>query len=369
MAGHSSEVVVIGGGIIGCSIAYNLAKAGVEVTVVERRGIAAEASGANMGMVLSISHEPGTVMLELVRETSRLLPELEQELGVDFELQQVGTIQTFVTPEALAEGQERAGRLKAAGLDIRMISGEEARALEPFVSPDVIGAAFCASDALVNPMSLTTGLARAAVRLGARILCPATVTGIEIQRGRVAAVETDRERILTRTVVNAAGPWSAQIGQLVGLDIPVVPARGQVLLTERLPRLITRIVTGQRPGLRQTRAGNVIIGSTREFVGYDKQNLAATLAELSKRFSTNHPWLRDVRIIRTWAGLRPATPDHQPFLGPVKEIEGFIVAAGHFHHGVGGGPATGKVIAELITAKPTSISLAGSGLDRALVAV
>ncbi|MBI3976886.1 MAG: FAD-binding oxidoreductase [Chloroflexi bacterium] len=364
-----SDAVVIGGGIIGCSTAYYLAKAGLAVTLVERRGIAAEASGANVGLVLNMGQEPGSILARLVRESTRLLPGLDDELGSETEYRQAGALRICLTPEALAEARQEAARQQTAGLDVQVLSPEEALAIEPLLPPHLLGAAFCPIDGYVNPLSLTAAFARAALKLGAHLLCPAMATGIEVQRGAVTAVETDRGRILTRLVVNAAGAWAGQIGRFVGLDVPVIPSRGQVLVTEPMPRMITRILGGARPSIRQTKSGTFMIGSAREFVGYNKNTEPSMITEFARGVCALYPFLRDANVIRSWAGLRPATPDHLPFLGWVDEVQGFILATGHFHHGVGCGPATGKVIAELITGKPTSVSLAGCGLGRTLAVV
>ena len=366
MAHMTSEVVVVGAGIIGCAAAYYLTKAGMQVTLVERKGIAAEASGSNLGGIANMNREPGTVLFDLIAESTRIYPTLDEELGFPTEYRQCGSIKIYLTPVALEEGKRLVSRQRDAGLNTRMISPEEAREIEPAIPPQkILGAAYCSTDGIANPPRLTAAFASAAMRKGAKLLCPADVIGIELQNGAVAAVETTAGRILTCTVVNAAGAWSSQIGRMVGVEIPVTPCRGQVMVTEKLPHVIKRQIMGVEPWPTPTWPGTVLLGSTTEFVGFDNSTDYKTIIEFARDLAELFPVLRDVHIIRTYAGIRPATRDNIPFIGPVRGVEGFILACGHFRNGVGSGPATGKVVSELLSGQPTCVSLAQCGLDRA----
>ena len=365
MADRASEIVVVGAGIIGCATTYYLAKAGKEVTLVERSGIARESSGSNLGGIANMNREPGTVLFDLIVESTRLYPTLDNELGFPTEYRQCGSIKLYLTPETFEEGKRLVARQQAAGLKTRIVSPEEAREIEPTIPPQkILGGAFCSTDGIANPPRLTAAFASAALRKRATLLCPAEVTGIQLHNGAVAAVDTTQGRILTRTVVNAAGAWSSQIGRMVGVEIPVTPCRGQVMVTEKLPHLVKRQIMGFEPWPTPTWPGTILLGSTTEFVGFEKSTDYKTIIEFARELSALFPFLQDVHIIRTYAGIRPATRDNTPFIGPVEAVKGFILACGHFRNGVGCGPATGKVVAELLTGQPTSVSLTQCGLDR-----
>jgi glycine/D-amino acid oxidase-like deaminating enzyme len=365
MGHRTADVVVIGAGIIGCATAYYLAKAGRQVTLVERTGIAREASGSNLGGIANMNREPGTALFDLIAESTRLYPTLDEDLGFATEYRQCGSIKIYLTPEAFEEGQRLVTRQQAAGLRTRIVSPEEAREIEPMIPPQkIVGAAFCSTDGIANPPRLTAAFASAAMRKGATLLCPAEVTGIEREQGAVSAVQTTQGKILTRTVVNAAGAWSSQIGKMVDVNIPVTPCRGQVMVTEKLPHVVKRQIMGVEPWPTPTWPGTLLLGSTTEFVGFDKSTDYKTILEFARDLSTLFPFLRNVHIIRTYAGIRPATKDNVPFIGGVKDVDGFILACGHFRNGVGSGPATGKVVAELLTGQPTCISLAQCDLER-----
>lgn len=359
------DAVVVGAGIIGCASSYYLAKAGLSVALVERTGIAREASGSNLGGIANMNREPGTALFDLIAESTRLYPTLDEELGFATEYRQCGSIKIYLTSEAFEAGKQLVARQQSVGLKTRIVTPKEAREIEPAIpSQRILGAAFCATDGIANPLRLTAAFASAAIRKGTRLLCPAEVTGIERQHGAVTAVQTSQGRIATRIVVNAAGAWASRIGEMVGVKIPVTPCRGQVMVTEKLAHVVKRQIMGVEPWPTPTWPGTLLLGSTTEFVGFDKATDYQTILEFARDLATLFPFLRDVHIIRTYAGIRPATKDNAPFIGRVADVDGFILACGHFRNGVASGPATGKVVAELLAGQPTCISLADYGLDR-----
>ncbi len=347
----SADVVVIGGGIRGVSIAYYLAKAGMDVVVVERRAPLAGASSANAGWV-NISGKDPAFYTQFSLESQRLYCDLEAELDADLDYECHGGLSVAETEKELeTKAQYAAQQNRVPGLQIDILNAAEARRLEPALSPSSAGATYCARDAVVDPWKVGIAFSQAARRLGCRMLTRTTVRGIELRGGGVAAVMTDRGTIGTRIVVNAAGIQAAAIGRMVGVEVPVVALRGQILVTEAIAPLLQRPV-GE---LHQSRKGNVLIGITHDLdlERYDRRVEYEAMVRLVGRATRIVPALRSVHIIRAFAGLRPWPIDGLPIMGSCPGWpDGFVCATGH--SGVTLGPITGKVISELITTGKTS---------------
>jgi len=359
MADSRVEVVVIGGGVRGCSCAYHLAKAGVRVTLVEKANIASECSGATFALI-NVSHKDPGHYAALSLESARLFEGLEQELGEDLEYRPVGNMSTLLEDEKGLSGLEQfiKQQNQVPGLKLELLSGEEARRLEPALTPNLVAACFCAQDAHINPYKLTVGYARAARRLGATILTNTKVTAIEMERNRVRGVVTDHGRIATDTVVVAAGIHMAEIGRMMDLTIPVVASRGQVITTERTRPVLNRPVGS----LRQTADGTILIGVTYQFVGPDKSITYDDVTRNAQRALRLFPPLRNLNVVRLWAGLRPFTIDGLPILGPVPHMKGVLLATGH--SGITTAQVTGRIVTELVTTGNSSIPIDEYTLER-----
>lgn len=366
----STDAVIIGGGAIGAAVAFSLAKAGVRITLVERRGLAHEASGANVGLVTLFSihsftePDPGP-LYNLARAGADAYLSLGEEVGLDIEYERSGGVFVVDTEEKLQAIRRAYEGYKAHGVPVEWLGPDGVRACEPAFSSDrILAGVFCPLNGYVNPLLATRALALGARRLGATFLLGTVVHGISCDRGRVETVRTSAGDIPCKFVINAAGAWAAEIGAMVGVEIPVRPARGQILLTEAVPRFIRRIVMGAEPSARQTRRGNVIVGSTVENVGFDKGVTPQTVAEFARGALQHYPRLRGLQVIRAWAGLRPATPDNIPILQLLEEPQGFCLATGHSRRGIIQAPATGQLVAEMIMEKPPSIPLKPFSLGR-----
>jgi glycine/D-amino acid oxidase-like deaminating enzyme len=350
-------VVVIGGGAVGTAIAYYLAGAGVSVTLVERRGVGQEASGANVGLVTLFSAhsleepDPGPVY-ELTRASIEAYARLGDEVGLDVEYEQCGGV-VFAEDEArLARIRRAYDGYRAHGVPVEWLDARGVRDCEPaFASERVLGGIFCPLNGQINPLLLCRAFAVGARRRGARFVVGAAVEEIYHASGRVSAVRTTEGAIRCEHVVNAAGAWAAGVGSMVGLRLPVEPARGQMLVTEPVPRFIRHVVSGAEPSARQTRRGNVIIGSTVENAGFDKRVTTGTIAEFAAGVLPHFPRLAGLDVIRAWAGLRPATPDHKPIIELAAEPAGFCLAVGHSRRGICYAAGTGQLVADLITGR------------------
>lgn len=385
----NADAVVVGAGVIGCSIAYQLAKRGLRPVVVERGDIASGSSGACDEAILLQSKNPGP-HLQLALASVSMFDELADEFGAEIEYAREGGMVVVEKEEELEAMRAFVRRQKAAGLSVELLTCREARRIQPAIATSVAGATWSDMDARVNPLRLTFAFARAARQLGARIITGTEVTGVVISGGKVAGVQTSSGMIWSPYVVNAAGVWAPELGKLVGLRIPIKPRRGQIMVSERLPPMIrgdmlcaryiaakfgmsaltARGSTGRSSrfgiglSLGQSKSGNLLLGGSREFVGFDRRTSLEVLAAIAEHAIRLVPGIRDVSFIRSFAGLRPYTPDGLPILGAVEDVPGFVMAAGHEGDGIALSPITGRLIAELITEGATSIPLEPFGLSR-----
>jgi glycine/D-amino acid oxidase-like deaminating enzyme len=366
---QTSDVVIIGGGVIGCSIAYHLAKRGIPAHVIERDDIAMGSSGACDKAVLLQSKNPG-IHLELALKSVKMFPELQKELDTDIEFLNHGGMIAIQNEKQWQVMEGFVERQRKVGLDVRLVDKDQARALQPAFSGDIIGSTYSPMDCEANPIYLSLGLYRGAKKLGAKFSLRTEAKSIKLEKGRVKSAVTDSGEILCKYLVNATGAYAQFIGRMVGLKIPIVPRRGQIIVTEPVAPLLrgdincARYITAKfRPellgtdemaklgvglSLAQTVNGNILIGGTREFVGFNKGTTHRALKAILKHATSIVPALKDIHIIRSFSGLRPYTPDGLPILGEVPEVPGFIMAAGHEGDGIALSAITGRIIADVI---------------------
>lgn len=348
-----SHAVVVGAGVVGASIAWHLAQRGADVTLVDRRYVCAETSSATFGLVWVQSKTPEEYT-RLSRLSSDLYPRLIETLDEDVEYRRPGGIRVAFSEAELADLAALAERQRrAADLEIEVLDGPALRRLEPALGPEVVGGSFCRQDGHLNAIALANALARAARRAGVRILSRTPVTAIQRRDGAVSAVETDRGLIRARHVVNAAGVAAPEIGRMVGVALPIVPCRGQILVTQALPRLLAHPLNQIR---QSPTTGVVFCGETGDFAGVDKATTLEAARYLAQRAIRTVPALARAQALRVFAGLRPWPPDGVPFLGPVRGVPGFYVAVGH--SGVTLAAVYGKVLSELILDGTTAVPIA-----------
>ncbi len=385
----TADVVVIGGGVIGCSIAYYLAKKGAKVILIERKkGLCFGASGANQGGApVSLFESP---VLELALESLKLYRNLSEEISYDIEYQNTGHLLCSVNEEQYPDMEKHAQNLRKSGVNVHLIDGNEMRELEPGLTADVIVGIDEQESGLLNPFKVNHGFAYAARKLGTEFFLSTEVKKFGVNKGNIMSVVTDRGKITTNFVVNAAGAWSSEIGKMLGLTIPIKPRRGQVIVTEPIPlnekwRYISdadylttafhaeavkkskdpRMKLGVAGSYAQENTGNWTIGSSRDFAGYDNRVTMQTVKYLAKRVIKFMPKLKDVNCIRMFAGLRPfCYVDGLPILSKVDNPSGFVIAAGHAGEGVTLAPITGKLISELVTENRTSMPIDAFAFSR-----
>jgi glycine oxidase len=358
----SADVVIIGGGVIGCATAFFLAKAGLAPLVLERDQLGCEASGEAAGMLAPQAEaDQAGPFFEFGLAGRRLFSPLAEELkaatGIEIEHRQIGILAPFFGDSDREALLARAGWQRESGLSVQVLDRREAIAAEPLLSDKVEGAVSFPEEAHVNSRSLVMALADAAGRHGASFATGRPVIAVIRDGDKVAGVRCADQTVSTRTVVLAAGPWSGLFGEVLGLSIPVSPAKGELLLVRPEGRLPHRIVYSKHAYLIPTPRGEAILGTTTEFVGYDKRSTLAGVGAILAGVSELIPTVGSATLLRAWAGLRPHTPDELPLLGRHPRIEGLILATGHHRNGILLGPLTGQLVQELILGRPPSIPL------------
>ncbi|MFB7967198.1 NAD(P)/FAD-dependent oxidoreductase [Streptomyces rubiginosohelvolus] len=360
------DIVVIGAGIVGAACAFHAASAGLGVTVLDRGPVGAGTTSRGEGNILLSDKEPGPE-LELARLSRGLWDEVGKELGPEaVEFENKGGLVVASTPEALAALHAFAARQAAAGVQTELVDRPDA--FEPHIAPGLPGGVRYPQDAQVQPVLAAAGLLRAAVRRGARVRTGEAVAAVTGTDGRITGVRTADDAVLAAdAVVNAAGTWGGEVGRRLGAPVEILPRRGFVLVTEPLPPMIRHKVysadyvahvASSDEGLETscvvegTRAGTILIGASRERVGFDTTMNPAVLALLAAQACRLFPFLRDVHLIRAYRGFRPYCPDHLPVVGPDPRVPGVLHACGHEGAGIGLAPGTGALITAQLLGRP-----------------
>lgn len=380
-----ADAVVIGGGAIGTAVAYFLAKSGIKATLVERGEFPWGSSKRCDGHVATYDSEPG-YFSRFCNAGLTMFPEVAKDLSVDFHFEPEGLGLLVDNEDDLEQAYKNyEGKLKE-GSPVSFWDQKELRENEPNVADRVLACINFEGDAKLNPMKLAFGLAHKAQELGATLHTHTSVVGIETQENSVKAVRTTSGTIFTKNVINACGVWAPSISALVGIDVPIRPRQGQILVTERVQSLVGKNYAefgylaakkgkkrlGVTPEMdnygvafvtEPTEAGTVLIGSSRRFVGMNAAPEIKILRCIAQRAEYFFPAYKNARVIRSYAGLRPATPDGKPIISPTK-VKGFFVAAGHEGNGIGLSLITGRLISELLNNKEPLFDIAPLHLDR-----
>lgn len=362
-AGGSPDVVVVGAGVVGAACAFFAARAGLRVTVVERGAIAGGTTGAGEGNLL-VSDKPPGPELDLALRSLELWRDIKSTVD-GFEFEAKGGLVVASSDPARQGLRELAGRQRAAGVEVADVAPDDLATHEPHLAPGLAGGAFYRQDAQVQPMLAAARLLAAAAG-GVRVRTGVSLTGVERgRRGEVVAVATSAGRIPTGAVVNAAGPWAADVAGLAGVTLPIAPRRGFILVTEPLaPATIRHKVYAAEyvgdvasddgalqssPVVEGTQSGTVLIGATRERVGFDRTLSLPALGRLAAQALALFPVLARVHVIRSYHGFRPYSPDHLPVIGADPRVPGLVHACGHEGAGIGLAPATAELVAGALT--------------------
>jgi sarcosine oxidase subunit beta len=374
-----TEILIIGGGIAGASTAYHLAQYGRQVTLLERREIASEASGVNAGAIGAIGWgNVPNLEAHLTMGSLEIFKTLQVEFGYDIEFRRSGCLQAIQTEAEYAYIQKQVGALRSQGYTVDLLSTWEAQTLEPEISPALLGCFYMPLRAQADPRKATRALAAAAERNGARVLLNHEVTGIRLSSDDTYQVETSQGPYRAAILVIAAGAWCGGIGAMLRLRIPIVPVRGQMWASAPLPPGVFHTISAAESALqwhtapgnddntppylthrgdqrltrhlygRQTRAGEIIFGGDRQLVSYNKVPDPAGIEVNYGHAAEVLPFLRNLPITRTWGGLMPFSLDGAPIIGKIPQRPHLYIVSGLASSGFGRGPMAGKLLADYL---------------------
>lgn len=379
------DVLIIGGGIIGCSIAYYTSKYGRGVTIIEKGEFVSGTSSRCDGNILAIDKDPGfDSQMSLVSQN--LVTELSEELEHSFEYRAPGSILVCESDEEMEAAQQWVNRQKEAGLPFRMLDRQDIKEESPFFADDLLGGLECATDSTVNPYLLAFSLLAESKKFGAKAFNHTEVKEMKRDIDGSFIVETTNGTFTAKQVVNAAGVWAPKIGQMLDVNIPIEPRKGHIIVASRQQHVGCRKVMefgyliskfgGKRKVdaltekygvalvFEPTESQNFLIGSSREFVGFHTRINNEVIKCIANRAIRFYPKMADMMVIRSYAGLRPWTEDHFPIISRVEHIPNYFIAAGHEGDGISLAAVTGKVIEELLNEKETIIPIEPLRLSR-----
>ncbi len=346
------KILIIGGGIIGCACALELAKAGCAVTVLERATPGAEASGAAAGILAPLGDTVtplATLAIESWRRYPQVVEELRERTGIDVEYVTRGTIYPLSTADDVRAAEARLRHPWAREVGIEAWDAVDVRSREPALATSVRGAMFVRGDHWVNNQRLVVAYAQAAVSAGVSMMTGAAVSRIVIEDGHARGAIVEGESFEADAVLLAAGAWTSALAASFGGRLRVEPRRGQMVALNHVPPVLTYAIHAPDVYLVPRASGELLIGATVEKVGFQRAVTAAGVATLLASAITLVPGLAQLPISRTWYGFRPWAPDSLPILGPWPGIDGLFVATAHYRNGILLAPVTARIMTEFMT--------------------
>jgi sarcosine oxidase subunit beta len=362
-----SDVLVIGGGITGCSIALSLVEKGVSVTLLERGLIGNAASGRNGGGVRQQNRHAAELKLSIA--AVRLWRRMAERVGEDVGYRQTGNLRLIEKASSLTNFEAEVKRQLQGGLEVCLLSADEVRKRLPVLSKSItlLGATYCPTDGVADPLKVTRAMACAAARKGAHIIEKQAVTGIRSNGGVIEAIETGVGTYHANVYVNAAGPWARSLCNMIGLDFPIEIKRSQIAVTEPLPPLVREFVSADAGYMRQAESGGFHLGYRSEPVqNFCTDVTLKALLSMAQGYTRLFPVLQKVRVIRSWAGITHWTPDSLPILDRAPGIANLFMCAGFSGHGFCLGPAVGEAMSEWITGGRPELDLSAFAWKRFL---
>jgi sarcosine oxidase subunit beta len=356
---NKADVVIVGGGVNGCMLGYQLSRAGLDVVIVEKRYLGSGATGScGAGIRQQWSTRENT---ELAIKSVKMFERLSDEFGEDIEFRQGGYLIINHSEQELEQAKKNVTMQQSLGLDVSIIDKERITEIVPIL--DIKGihacaATFCPTDGHANPFKTTFAAAHAAQREGATIHTHTKVTSIRTKNKAITAVKTEKGTIKTSWLVNAAGVWSQEIAQMVGITLPNQPFRKEAIATERLQPMFEAMVISFKDGIyfSQQKEGQIVGGVPipEEKKGFYTQPTFSFLQHMSRTLTRYAPALKKVNMLRHWTGFYDVTPDARPILGPDERVKGFIHCHGFSGHGFMLSPMVSKVLADFISNGTTS---------------
>lgn len=380
------DVVILGGGIIGLSCAYYLTLKNKKIALVEKNQIGSGASGSCDDMIFLQSKKPGK-NLELAIESLNLYKGLSKELNYDIGFHNRGGMILIDKKEHLTFMENYVTQQKKHGLDIELLDKKQVKKYHPYVKDSIVASTRGTEDSQVNPLFTMRAFSGTAVNAGMDMYKGTEVIEMNKKNSHWLLKLKNGIEIETENVINATGAWSSEVGKLIDIDIPITSKKGQIIVTENIPQLgkeniwsADYIISKLNPELvsysdrfkelgiglsfTQTSDGNYLIGSTREKGNFNKNVDNEVINILVNQAMDFFPILKNIHIIRTFAGFRPACDDGKPIISEVKGKEGFYIAAGHEGDGIAMAPITGKLISQMICGEKTSLDVSELSFER-----
>lgn len=373
------DTAIIGGGAVGTASAYFLSKNGQDVLLMEKGSIADGSSSKCDGNVHVGDSKPG-IDTDIIVKSQQLFRTVTKDLDMDVQWEDNDSMYVFESEAELEAGAELVRQKQNAGIPIRLLDKKEVHFEEPNLASDIVGGILIGDEGEINPMLLCVGLARRAAQYGATIATHTEVRDIRRKSG-VFVLSTVGQEYYAKNVLVASGVWTPEIGKMVGLEIPIIPRQGQLLVTDVAAGFAKRTITefgyimtrqesndfvrnvpkeveeyGIAALIEPTPGGTMLIGSSRRFCGFDWNNDDRVIRAMAQRAIRFWPGLKDMNMIRCYAGLRPYTPDHMPIISDTP-VEGFYIASGHEGSGIALSMVTGLLIDEIINHRPTSLDI------------
>jgi len=379
--------VIIGGGIIGLSVSYYLLLKKKKVLILEKGEVGSGASSSCDDAIFFQSKKPG-ILLDMTLESVEMYKCLSKELEIDLEFENRGGMVLIEDDVQLKAMEEFVKIQNSHGLPVEMLDRKDVLKKQPFVRKDIKASTYCSKDSQVNPLKVMRGFLKKGTALGLALKTHIEITDIMQREDSWEIDLKDGSRIQTEYVVNAAGAWAPEIGKLIGIDIPIKPKRGQIIVTQQVPPLgatnawsadyiaakMNPQIIQRKPkkhrelgiglALSQASSGNYLIGSTREYAGFDQSTTYEALMLIMQEALKMFPILKNVHMIRSFAGLRPASEDGKAIIGEVEGKKGFYIAAGHEGDGIAMAPVTGKITASMICGEKVAYPMEELNLSR-----
>ena len=367
---RTAEVVIVGGGCMGASVAYHLARLGVtDVVLLEREKMLGTGStGRNAGGVRHQFSNEANIRLSI--ESIALMERFADAVGHPIDFHQHGYLFLLSSPASVEAFERNVGLQRGLGVDVQWLDAREAAALAPGLSVDgVLAATFCQRDGIADPNGVTTGFARTAQSLGVAVERDVEVTAIDVVADRIAAVETTRGSIATRTVVNAAGPYARRLGLMAGADVPVDPIRRHIFIAAPsagagpagfdVPSSHIMVIDFETTFYFHREGAGLLfgMGDRQETPTFDTTVQWDFLPQVIDVAVTRLPALADASISHAWAGLYEMSPDGNPIVGAADGVEGLYLINGFSGHGFQHSPAAGRILADVITGRDPQFDL------------
>ncbi len=368
---NSAEVIIIGGGIIGCATAYYLAKSGCSVIVLEKSSSIGDGGSSRNGGGVRQSGRDSRELPLAAYAIKNIWPTLSEELELDIEYCQAGNLRLGKTEEHLKILKELAKSANAFGIEVNMISGENVHRINPYLADEVIGASWCPTDGHANPLLTTLGYYRKARALGVCFMTNENVISIQKVKGRSKCVVTEQNIYESDSVVLAAGYASKKIGETIGISLPLIPELLECLVTEAETKMFSQMLGTAEADFygHQSKHGSFVFGGSSGFEVYngDKEkeySSSITAACICRGIMKYIPKLSDIKIVRTWAGWMDRCADKVPIISGVEEVPGLAIACGFTGHGFGIAPAVGLMLAQIVRTGKSELDLCSLKYDR-----